>query len=79
MPVAVGRDEDALGVERFDVLDDVVLADLGAGSGRGSREAPDEARGLDGAVVGMGDRAVEAPGRPARDVVEPLRLEPVLA
>ena len=79
MPVAVGRYDDTLGVERLDVLDLVVLADLGSCRGRCRRESPDEARGLDGAVVRVGDRAVEEAGGGARDVLEPFRLEAVLA
>ena len=73
VPVAVGRDEDAVGVERFDVLDEVVLADLRAGRRRERGEATDEARGLDRAVVWMKDRPAEAAGRAAGDVVEPFR------
>ncbi len=53
MPVAVGRDYDPLGVERIDVRDLVVLAELGSGHGRGGREAPDEAGRLDRTIARM--------------------------
>ena len=79
MPVAVGRDEDAIGVERVDVLDRLVLAELRPCL-RGARGEPaDEPRRLDRAVARMRDRAVELPCRRARDVVEPLGLDAVLA
>ena len=56
-----------------------MLAKLGP-CGRGeSSETADEACRLDRAVVGMGDRAVEAARCAAGNVVEPFRLEAVLA
>jgi hypothetical protein len=67
--VAVGRDEDSVGFECFDILDLVVLTDLGSCRHGPSGETTDEARRLDRAVAGMGDRTVEAPGRSPGDVV----------
>ena len=79
MSVAVGRDEDTFGVERVDVVDQRRARGTPLPPRRASGEAADEARGLDRAVVRMRDRAVEATCRSARDVVEPLGLEAVLA
>ena len=79
MAVAVGRHENAVGVELVQVPDQVVLAKLGSRSRGESSETADEARRLDRAVVGMGDRAVEAGRCAAGNVVEPFRLEAVLA
>jgi hypothetical protein len=53
MAVAVSRHEHAVGIERIDVLDLVVLADFDPRRGRSSRQAPDEAGRLDGAVMRM--------------------------
>jgi len=79
VPVAVRRDKDAIRVERLEVLDQVVLAQLGACL-RGPRgEAANEACRLDRAVAGVGNRTAEAAGRSTRDVLEPFRLEAVLA
>ncbi len=79
MPVAVGRDEDTVGVECVDVLDRVVLAELDACLHRAAGEPANEAGRLDRAVSRMRDRAVELPGCGARNVVEPLAVEAVLA
>ena len=61
VPVAVGRDDDVVRVERLDVVHRVVLADLGARLGRVRGEPPDEARRLDRRVVRVVDGAEERP------------------
>jgi hypothetical protein len=79
VPVPVGRDEDAVSVERADVLDRFVLAELDARL-RGERRKPsNEPRRLDRAVLRVRDRTVELPRRRTRNVVEPLGLDAVLA
>jgi hypothetical protein len=77
--VAVGRDEDAVGIERVDVLDRIVLAKLCARFGCARREPADEPRRLDRAVTRVRDGAVELPSCRSWDVVEPLSGDPVLA
>ena len=77
--VAVGRDDHLLGIERSDVLDAVVLADLGSGFRRERGEPTDPARRLQRAVACVQDAALEASGEHARQIVDPLRLDPVLA
>ncbi len=79
VPVAVGGDDDLVGVERSQVVDALVLAELGARLGRARGEPAHEARRLDRAVARMDDHAVEAAGEHAGEVVEPLDLEAVLA
>jgi hypothetical protein len=56
-----------------------VLAELGARLGRAHGEPADEPRRLDRAIPRVRDCAVELPCRRARDVLEPLRLDAVLA
>jgi len=77
--VALDRYEDAIGPQRLDVLDSVVLANLRSRRRSGRRQAANQARGLDGTVMGMRDRTVEATGCGTRNFVEPLRVEPVLS
>ena len=79
MAVAVGRDDDSVGVERGDVVDAVVLADLRTRFGRARGEPSHEPRGLERAVAGMEDAAVESAAEPARKVVDPLRGDAVRA
>ena len=77
--VAVGGDEDGLGLELVQVLDPVVLPDLDAGLRRGEREPPHEPRRLQDGVVRMEERARETAGQRLWELVAPLGGEAVLA
>ena len=76
--VPVGRDHDVVGVELVQRFDAAVLDDLRPGLGRARRETPHPAGRLKRPVARVDDRAAEERREPTRQVLEPLRVEPVL-
>ena len=77
--IAIGGDDHLLGIECRYVVDPIVLPDLSAGFRRERGEAPHPARRLQGTVARVQDPSLEAARQHARQIVDPLRIDSVLA